>query len=253
MNDDNVDSKRKGKSPFPSTHWSLLARTRESSISLRRESLNSLIELYWKPVYYYIKWRGNDDAKSQDLSQEFFTAWIERDLFGQADPKRGRFRSFLLSSLNNFLKNAHRKAHAQRRYPAEGFVSIFDLASRANLKNALQNVMTPEEAFHKEWRTNLLTRVTQRLHEECCATNKEIHYQIFHRRIISPILEGASVPSQSDLSMEYGLTEKQVANRLLTARRAYQRLLRDEVQSYAITEEDSTYEIKDLFEFIGNR
>ena len=159
----------------------------------------------------------------------------------------------MLSSLNNFLKNEHRKAHAQRRHPAEGFVSIFDLASRANLNNTLQHVMTPEEAFHKEWLTNLLIRVTERLYDECYATNKEIHYQIFNRRIINPILEGASVPSQSELAIEYGLTEKQVANKLLTARRAYQRLLRDEVQSYAMTEEDSAYEIKDLFEFIGNR
>ena len=84
---------------FPSTHWSQLAAVRDAVTEEHRAILNSLIEAYWKPVYWYIRRRGRSNEDAKDLAQEFFTACLGRELFGRADRGKGRFRSFLLSCL----------------------------------------------------------------------------------------------------------------------------------------------------------
>lgn len=251
MNDEKINLKDKGRAAFPSTHWSQLAATLSSSDAKRYDALNWLIKRYWKPVYAYIRCRGNSDQDAQDLTQAFFTTWLERDLFSQADPKRGRFRNYLLSSLSNFLINAHRDAHTRKRRPEGGLLSISDLAQEPSYQDGVPIAATPEEIFHRAWLIELLKRVADRLRDEFYATGKESHFEIFRHRIIVPILEGTPPPAQIKLALKYHLTEKQVANQLITARRAYQRLLREEVCNYATSEDDAKTEIQDLFEFIG--
>ncbi|MBN1346315.1 MAG: hypothetical protein JXQ73_26745, partial [Phycisphaerae bacterium] len=89
-----------GGGRFPTTHWSLLAEVRGELTPAHRVVLNLMIERYWKPVYCYVRRRGfgNEDAK--DLTQEFFSSWLQRDVFGRVDPSRGRFRSFMLACLD---------------------------------------------------------------------------------------------------------------------------------------------------------
>ena len=114
---------------FPSTHWSQLAQVRETPTREHREILNLLIQRYWKPIYCYTRRRGYGNEDAKDVVQEFFTSWLAKDLFGRADRQRGRFKAYLLSSLDNFLSNARRAAHAQKRRPPHGFVSIHRLAT----------------------------------------------------------------------------------------------------------------------------
>jgi hypothetical protein len=93
----------------------------------------------------------------------------------------------------------------------------------------------------------LLARVVDTLDRECRATGKQTHFEIFKRFMLMPILDGVPAPSQRDMAAECGLTEKEVANRLVTARRAYQRLLREEIAQYAADSAEVDAEIRDLF------
>jgi hypothetical protein len=114
-----------------------------------------------------------------------------------------------------------------------------------------KDTRTPDEAFHRNWLRELVLRVLRALELECQATGKELHFDLFRQRIIAPILEGAEAPSLRDLAIRHDLTDKHVADRVITARRAYQRLLREEIRLYAANDEEVAAEIQDLWRFMA--
>jgi DNA-directed RNA polymerase specialized sigma24 family protein len=204
-----------------------------------------------EPVYCYLRRRGCGEEDAKDLVQDFFAACLRSDFFAQADPARGRFRNFLLSSLQHFLANAQRAAHAQKRRPPKGLVSLQELAGSDSGGFEPADRETPEAVFHRAWLADLTQRVLRRLKAECQATDKQEHYEILHQRLVLPALEGAKPPPLRALSGRLGLTEKQAANQLLTARRAFQRILEEEIRSYANSEDEVSAELRDLRRFLG--
>ena len=241
----------KNPNVFPRTHWSRLAAVKGDASAERREALNFLAERYWKPVYCYLRRRGYGESDSEDLVQEFFFTALAKGLFAKADPARGRFRNFLLKSLQHFLANEWRDARARKRRPVEGFVSIQELASEAGPVVVAKDTKTPEDTFHQTWLCELVLRVLRNLEQEYCASGKQIHIELLRQRVIAPILDGAEVPSLRELADRYALSVKDVENRVITARRAYQRLLRDEIGIYASSDEEVTAEIQDLWHFLS--
>ena len=235
---------------FPSTHRSQFAALRAGDSTQRRNALDFLIQRYWKPVYCYLRRRGYGEEDAKDLVQEFFAFCLQRDFFDQADPARGRFRSFLLGSLQHFLANARRAAHAQKRRPEQGFVPLRDPVTASSAGFEPADRTTPEAVFHHAWVSDLIQRVLRRLERECQTTDKQAHYEILRLRLVLPALEGAEPPPLRDLAQRFGLSEKQAANCLLTARRAYQRLLQEEIRRYANSEDEVAAEIQDLFHFL---
>jgi RNA polymerase sigma factor (sigma-70 family) len=236
---------------FPSTDWGNLAIVRDQPTCEHRDILNSLIERYWWPIYSYIRRKGRHDADAMDLAQEFFTSCLVKRLFGRADKERGRFRSFLLSCLDNFLANAHRAAYAQKRWPQGGFVSIHNLASGSVRHFEPAGGETPEAVFNRAWASELIMRVLDIFEQECRIGGKDGHFYVFQRRIMKPALEGAEVPPMEVLADELGLTAKQAANRLITARRAFQRLLREEIRQYASSDDELAAEVRDVFDLLA--
>ena len=236
---------------FPATHWSQFVALRAGVGAERTAILNFLIQRYWKPVYCYLRRAGSGEEEAKDLVQDFFAFCLRRDFFDQADPARGRFRSFLLGSLQHFLANARRAAHAQKRRPEQGFVPLRDPATASSARFEPADRTTPEAVFHHAWVADLIQRVLRRLEQECQTTDKQAHYEILRQRLVLPTLEGAEPPPLRDLAQRFGLSEKQAANCLLTARRAYQRLLQEEIRRYANSEDEVAAEIHDLFHFLG--
>lgn len=243
-------AKTENENGFPRTHWSQLALVREGVSAERQAALNFLAQRYWKPVYLYVRQRGHDEEQAKDLVQEFFFVALSDDLFAKADPAKGRFRNFLLKSLQHFLANAHRDAHAKKRYPSQGFVAIHELVSESGPVVVPKDTRTPDEAFHRNWLRELVLRVLRALEQECQATGKQTHFELLRQRLIAPVLEGADAPSLRDLAQRHGLSDKDVENRVITARRAYQRLLREEIRLYASSDEEVAAEIQDLWRFM---
>ena len=237
-----------GSSSFPQTQWTQLGKLRDGNDRERSGALAALYQLYRRPILAFLAGRGFAPERAEDLVQDFFVHAITQRLFEKSDAARGRFRNLMLSALQHYAANAHRHEQAQRRRPAGGFVSADELAEEGG-NTAMMGIThgTPEEAFTKSWALTLLTRVVKSLEDDCSKSGRQAHFEIFRRSILAPILEGAEAPSQRDMAAELGLAEKEVANRLLTARRAYQRLLRAEIATYASNEEDVDAEIRDLF------
>jgi DNA-directed RNA polymerase specialized sigma24 family protein len=151
--------------------------------------------------------------------------------------------------LQHYAAKAHRAEHAQLRRPAGGFAG----GDVADLPEAVlpADHATPERAFLRGWAVTLVRRVLAALKAEYAGPDRRAHFEIFHRLMIAPVLEGSAAPAQRDLARQLGLTEKEVANRLVTARRAYQRLLRAEIATYARSEAEIDEEVRELFQHLS--
>lgn len=235
---------------FPSTLWSKLLAAGASGSTERRDALNFLLQRYWKPVYCYLRRCGCDEEDAKDLVQDFFAACLREGFFAKADPARGRFRNYLLGALRHFLANARRAAQAQKRRPPRGVVSLEELADRESGGFQPAGGETPEAVFHRAWVSDLTQRVLRRLEQECQGTGKLPHYELFRQHLVLPALEGTEPPPLRELAGRLDLSEKQAANCLLTARRAYQRLLQEEIRAYAGSEDEVAAEIRELFHFL---
>lgn len=236
-------------SAFPQTDWIRLAALREGSAEEKQRVRGELFVRYREPVLAYLRGRGARHEQAEDLVQDFFLHAISHGLFEKADAARGRFRNLLLKALQHYAAKAHRAEHAQLRQPAGGFAG----GDVEDLPEAVlpADHATPERAFLRGWAVTLVRRVLAALKAEYAGPARGAHFEIFRRLMIAPVLDGAAVPVQRDLARELGLTEKEVANRLVTARRAYQRLLRAEIATYARSEAEIDEEVRELFQHLS--
>ncbi len=236
---------------FPSTKWPKIIEAGSPVEADRQSSLSFIAERYWRPVFYYVRSRGFDPDQAADMAQNFFVRSFEKGAFAKADPARGRFRSFLLTALKNFIANSVRDAHAGIRHPKEGFVPAHELRTDEGPYLVPIDRENPEAAFDRAWASELVLRVLKALEDEYNVPDKEAHLKLFRETIINPALHGVDAPSVKELATPLGLTEKQAHNRLLAARRAYQRLLREEIRSFAGSEEEVADEVQDLFKLLA--
>lgn len=224
---------RAGGSQFPATAWSLLSRLRDPRDPRVQEYLNRIAELYWRPIYKYVRigWkRSNEDAK--DLTQAFFIHLFEGNLLTRADPERGNFRKLLLASLRNFLSNEARAGNAQKRGGGHVFIPL-DVRTAEPGAADPQN---PEEAFERQWAQELLGRAIEKLSKVLRPPVLQAFRQ-FH-------LEEASV---RDIARGLSATEAQVGHYLQDARSVLRRLVMEEVREYVQDETEISRELDELF------
>ena len=136
---------------FTTTHWSVVLAAGHGSGARQAEALESLCRSYWRPLYCYVRRRGYGIADAEDLTQEFFRVFVEQNAAGRADRTRGRFRTFLLASLQNFLANEWRKANAVKRGGGRPTVPLDASAAETQLLANRLAEMTPERAYEKSW------------------------------------------------------------------------------------------------------
>ena len=231
---------------FPSTHWSKFHDLQESADAIkRREALSFLSERYSGPVRrFFIKHKRCAPDQADELTQEFFLYCIKSDFFGKAREEKGRFRNFLSRSLSNFYNKFIRDGRAGVRNPPGGFSPAED----ENVFGASGE--TPEELLFKEWAQEVIDRTLRALKSECEQTDKLVHYEIFRRRIVDPILDGTDAPPIGQLAGELHFTKKEVENRLITARRAFQRLLRVDLRVEASSREEEAAELQRIMSYL---
>lgn len=242
-----------GPHDLTTTHWSEIQAARTSSPERRQVVLNALVRRYWKPVYHYLRARGHQDADARDCTQDFFVdVVLGRDLFGQADEARGRFRPFLLRCLKNFVRDQHRRVQARRRTPSALLVSIDQWAdSEASRFEPPAPDTSPEAVFHRRWAAALVEAVLDRLARSCEQSGLAQHLDIFRQRVIRPALDRVSPTPVEELAARYGLTAKQVTNRCETVRRRFRALLLSEVRLTVMDEAAAEEELRSLMQHLA--
>ncbi|HYF00142.1 MAG TPA: sigma-70 family RNA polymerase sigma factor, partial [Planctomycetota bacterium] len=157
---------------FPRTPVSRLARLQDGD-ARRRQHLEKLCELYWRPVYAFIRRLGSADRdKAEDLTQDFFAWAFERDLLLKFDPACGNFRAFLKAVLRNFVREDHRRATADKRGGSVRFVS-----AEAAEAVAVPADLPPEEAFDRQWVHDVLEQAVRQLERELEAQGRGAWFQ----------------------------------------------------------------------------
>src|SRR5881628_1885337 len=109
---------------FATTHWSVVLAAGHSLAADADAALEKLCRTYWYPLYAFARRQGNGPEDAQDLTQDFFARLLEKNYFAKADPERGKFRTFLLRSLKNFLVNEWKRAGRLKRGGGLEFISI---------------------------------------------------------------------------------------------------------------------------------
>lgn len=246
-------SKSRSKSGlFSQTDWNQLRCLKDAHASERLPFLDVSARKYWTPIFQYLRIKGYDEFEAQDLTQDFFAHALDTQLFAKADQRQGRFRNFLLKSLNNFLANKWRKESALKRRPKEGVVSLDGLAELGYFqpKSVVSNE-TPETIFHHVWLREVVRNALQNLENDFNTTGKSTHFLLFRSRVVSPELDGEEPPSLQVQARELGLEYKEAANQILTAKRAFLRILEKEVRVYTRSEQEASEEKTDVLKLFN--
>jgi RNA polymerase sigma-70 factor (ECF subfamily) len=208
-----------------------------------RAALSHLCEVYWYPLYAYVRQRGCSPEDAQDLTQEFFARLIEKGSLAHADPARGRFRSFLLAAFTHFLTHEWEKTRALKRGGGQAAVSL-DLAA-AERWYALEPVdpSTPEKAFEKRWALALLQAVLDRLESEYRQEGRQELFEALQASLTGP---RESQP-YSVLAARLKMTEAAVKVAVHRLRKRYRELLRAEIADAVNEPEEVEEELRYLF------
>ena len=247
MNNSEAESDKKsncaGASRFATTHWTVVLTAGKPESSRYRQALETLCQTYWFPLYAYLRRQGHDAHQAEDYVQAFFAKLLEKHGLRLADPKRGRFRSFLLAALKHFLANEVDRVQTQKR---GGNLKIFSLNNQdAETRYSLQHAhhLTPEKLFQRHWALTLLERTLTQLQAEAVHGGKQ---ELFNRLKCYLTWEKDSSPYR-DAAAELNMTEGAVKAAVHRLRVRYRQLLRDEIAQTVANEDQIDEEIHDLF------
>src|SRR5207244_7630605 len=137
-----------------------------------REALAELCRGYWYPLYAYVRRHGHPPEESQDLTQEFFTRFLEKDLLGLADRAKGKFRTFLLAACKHFLANERDRANAQKRGGGRLVLPLDFADAEHRYGQEPADTLTPDVLFERRWALTLLDQVLTRLRDESVSADK---------------------------------------------------------------------------------
>lgn len=213
----------------------------------RHEVLAGLCRTYWPPVYAYIRRQGVNASDAQDLTQAFFSRLLQRDFFARAEPERGRFRTFLLCSLQNFLRDEHARANAAKR----GGSTVFSLeeleAEQGYLAEGVEG-LTPERLFERRWALTLLERVMARLEAEFRQNARGELFVELRQRLWG---SNRDVPVH-ELARRLGVGESAFHVMLHRLRARLRELLRAEIAELVESPADVEDEIAHMIRVLGN-
>lgn len=235
-----------GDRRFLTTHWSIVAAAGKGSDITARQALATLCEDYWYPLYAYTRRHGYQAAEAQDLTQGFFLYLLEKDTLQAAVPARGRFRSFLLSSLHHYIANQWRHDQAQKRGGGCRVLSL-DLEEgerRYHLEPA--DELTPEKIFERRWAMTLLNKAVETLRERYARSSK-LH--IFDALKVYLGGQESTIPYR-DLAAQLGTTEGAVKVAVYRLRRRCRDCLRHTIAQTVADEQEIDEELRYLFQVI---
>jgi RNA polymerase sigma-70 factor (ECF subfamily) len=232
-----------GSGFFPSTHWSVVLAAKESSSPAAQAALEQLCRAYWYPLYAYVRRKGYNADDAKDLTQEFFARLLVRNYLGVADRHKGKFRSFLLGSLEHFLAREWTKAHAKKRGGGQTVLSLDepDIESRYLLERAED--LTAEKIFDRRWATTLLDQAMSRLREECVANHKG---DLFSK--VESFLSGEKGEAcYADVAAALNMSEGAIKVAVHRLRQRYSELVRAEIAQTVATPEEADEELRYLY------
>ncbi|MCG6158565.1 RNA polymerase sigma factor [Rubinisphaera margarita] len=223
---------------FQTTCWSIIRRSVSPTVE-GRAALEELCNLYWVPLYSYLRKTGQSRADAEDVVQGFFLLLFERDDLQKLSPERGRFRSFLLASLKNFLCNHRERDRALKRGGGKRPIPIDTAFAENRLQQSFAQPITAEDAFDREWALTVLEAVQARLRQEYESRGR----QALHQLLASHATGHSEMPYR-DIAQQVDMTEGAIKMAMKRYRKRFHELLREEISQTVLSEEDVDDEIR---------
>jgi RNA polymerase sigma-70 factor (ECF subfamily) len=231
---------------FASTHWSVVLAARESDAPSAAEALEKLCRAYWPPLYAFIRREGYAEAEAKDLTQEFFLRLIDREFLRRLRHQQGKFRSFLLTFLKNFLLEQRGKSKAQKRGGGKVIVSLDQLAEEGSYLHEPVDHFSPDQVFERRWAQTIFQVALNRLREEYLAAGKAELFDVL--KDFQPRESGGE--SYADIGARFGMTEAAVKSVAQRMRARHRELLRREIANTVTRPDEIDEEIRHLREVL---
>jgi len=210
---------------FATTHWSVVLAAGEESSPQTEAALTRLCQTYWLPIYAFVRKRGHSPEQAEDLVQEFFGNFLEKNYVAKATRERGRFRSFLMTSVENFLHNVHARNQTRKRGGGVPLLSLDNQDAEAGYLSETTDESDPAKAFEQRWASTVLQTVLQRLRNEFVQRSQS---ELFDALAAHLWGESGSIP-YAQVAERFKFTIANVKTTAFRLRQRYRELLREEI------------------------
>lgn len=242
MNGPDDTSGPKHDACFTTTHWSVVLAAGQTDSPQAVAALETLCRGYWYPLYAYVRRRGFGPEDAQDWTQEFFAQLLRKNYPARADRARGKFRTFLLHTLNQFLADQRERAAALKRGGGQALISLDEEAPEERYRLEVADELTPEKLFERRWAQAVLDRAQARLRDEFVAAGKGNTYEVlqaFEPGEQSPI-------SYADAAARLGVSESAVKSMIHRLRQRHREVVREEIAHTVPTVAEIDEELRHL-------
>lgn len=232
---------------FATTHWSVVLGSIDSDSSQQQAALEELCRKYWYPLYAFVRRRGSDPHEAADLTQGFFAFLLEKGALKRVAPEKGRFRSFLLAALTNFVNNEWDKRRTFKRGGQYRILSLNEPEAEERYRLEPVDPVTPQKLFERRWAMTLLEEVLGRLKQEYTSEGKARLFEALEPGLTGEVAEGEYAAWAAGLGMSRGAA-KVALHRL---RRRFGKALRHEIAHTVASPAEVDEEIRQLFAAIS--
>jgi RNA polymerase sigma factor (sigma-70 family) len=228
---------------FAATHWTVVVAAGQEASPQARRALEELCRTYWYPLYAYVRRRGFESHEAEDLTQEFFARLLAKNYLADVDRQKGKFRSFLLTSLKHFLANEWDRARAQKRGGQHTLISLDARAAETRYLSEPADELSADKLLDQQWAIALLEQVLTQLGAEYAAAGKE---ELFEQLKGSLTGTRDSIP-YTTVAAKLGTTEGAVKMAGHRLRQRYRKMLRQEIAHTVASPAEIDEEIRHLF------
>jgi DNA-directed RNA polymerase specialized sigma24 family protein len=239
---------QEGGASFQTTHWTVVLRARnEDSTESSQQALSGFCEAYWPPLYSFLRHRGHSSADAQDLVQGFFAHLLEQNTLTRADQQKGRLRTFLLGSLQNFLFNEYDRTRALKRGGGRQVVSIEEHLPEAEAAMMATAHLSDAGCYDLVWASTIVRRAWDNLQSAFVAEGKAEWLEE-----LRPFVAGGSVtpPNQEQAAVRLGVPIATLRTWLSRLRQRYRESLRMEVAGTVSDPADVDQELQHLYQIL---
>jgi RNA polymerase sigma factor (sigma-70 family) len=232
---------------FTTTHWSVVLAAGGAGSAVAQQALERLCQVYWYPLYAFVRRRGYSREDAQDLTQGFFARVLEKNYLAQVQRENGKFRSSLLASLKHFLADEWDKESAQKRGGGKTIVSLDDSTGEGRYRLEPVDTMDAEKLYERRWALTLLDQARERLKEEYSKIGKSGVYD----RLKAFDSGDSNAPTYAEVAADLGLSESGVKSAVSRMRQRYRKLVREEVANTVAGPAEIDEEIRYLIRVIS--
>lgn len=233
---------------FEPTHWSVVLTARNSELPAAGEALETLCRTYWYPLYAHVRRQGRDHHAAQDLTQEFFARLVEKNWLDAVTPEKGRFRTFLLTTMDHLLANEWRAGRAAKRGGGKPLLALEEIGSaQERFAQEPQSEGISERQFDRAWATIVMEQALLRLRAEFTARGKGAQFEEWKVFLSQEASAAACDQSGQRLKMSAGA----VAVAVHRMRERYGVLLRETVAQTVANPKETDPELRHLIKILG--